>query len=78
MFGDVGVHRVDEGDVVDALRDLRENIADPLAAFTVLFETEGRGHQSHLGVAERFTIDAVRTFAGMFCDHRLIVKGVDL
>ena len=52
MFGDVGVHRMDEAQFVDVLADMREQVADPFARFTVLPETEWAGEQPALGVSQ--------------------------
>ena len=57
MLGDISMHRMDKGDVVDTLRDLRKNVADPLATLTVLFESKRRGHEAHFGITQRFPID---------------------
>ena len=52
MFGDVGVHRMDEAEFVDVLSDMREQIADPFARFAVLSETEWAGEEPALGVSQ--------------------------
>ena len=38
----VGGHRVQKGDVVDVLRQVREQVADPFAALAVLVELPAR------------------------------------
>jgi len=78
MLRDIGVHRVDETDVVDTLCRLRKNVTYPFAGLSVLLEPERRWHQSHLGVAQRFSVYTVWSLACMLRDQRLVVERVDL
>ena len=78
MLGNISMHRMDKGDVVDTLGGFWKNIADPFSAFAILLEFEGRGHQAQLGIAERLAIDALRSFAGVLGDHRLVIEGVEV
>ena len=78
MFGNVGVHRMDERDVVHALRYLGKNVTHPLSALAILFEAERRGHETHFGVPQRLAVHDVRTFARVFGQHWLVVEGIHL
>ena len=78
MFGDVGVHRVDEAEFIDVLGDVGEQVTDPLAGFAVLLETEGAGEQAALGVPQRLAIDQLGPLAGVLLQQRLVVESVDL
>ncbi len=42
MDGRIGGHRIQEGDVIDALGEVGEQIADPLAALSILLEFPAR------------------------------------
>ena len=78
MLRDVGVHRVNKTDVVDAFTHVWKNVADPLAALAVGFEGKRRRHQSVFCIAQRFAVDQGRSFAGVFGQQRFVIKGVDL
>jgi hypothetical protein len=75
----VGGHRVDECDVVDAAADVREQVADPLAALAVLLELPPRLDDAALvllaATAGSLHLDGLVVHA----DHAgLIVERVDL
>ena len=58
--------------------DVREDVADPLAALAVLPEAVRRREQAVLRVAQRLAIDLGRALAGVLGDLRLVVERVDL
>ena len=72
-------HRVQEGDVVDAGRHVREEVGDPLAALSVLLEVPlgPDDHALALGTATTPGLD----FDGLAIQRvelRLVVEGIDL
>ena len=78
VFGDVRVHRVDEGDIVHALRHFRKDVAHPLPALAILLEAKRRGHETHFGVPQSLAIHEGRTLTGVFSQHRLVVESIHL
>jgi hypothetical protein len=52
MFGAVGVHGMNEADVINQFAHMRKDVADPLAAFSVLTKPIRRRHQPVLCVAK--------------------------
>jgi hypothetical protein len=76
VVGHLGVHRADDGDVVDVGGGLREDLAHLDAAFTVFLELERRGKRGAglaLG-AERFG----QRLAGIFGQGRLGIERIDV
>jgi hypothetical protein len=76
VVGDIGVHRADDGDLVDARGDMREEFADLDAGLPVFFERERRA-VGGAGFALGLEIERER-FAVVFVQRRFGVEGVDL
>ena len=74
----VGVHAVDEAEVIDLPGNVREELRNQLAAFTVAFEAPGRFHhplRSHLAAARDAKLDLLPV---VLIKARLVVEGVYL
>ena len=78
MLRDVGVHRMDEADVIHTAADVGEDVADPLAGLPVLLEGKRGGHETVLGVSERLAIDGIRALARVFRKQGLVVESIHL
>ena len=59
----IGVHRVDERDVVDHFRQVREDLADPRAALAIALEREHRRNDARVGVV-LLRVQAFQVFLG--------------
>ena len=77
MIWDIGVHRTNDADVIDALTDVRKQIADFDSGFAVLLEFE-RGHQQAAGLSFRFQIRCRGTLPVILGKRRLRVERIDL
>ncbi len=77
MKRQVGVHRVDDADVIDALAELRKNLADFDAAFAELLELERRLHQG-AGLTFGLEVSAGIGFAVILGQFRFVVEAIDL
>ena len=73
----VGLHRSDDANVVDALADIGEDLADLDAALAVLLEFERRA-EGRAGLALGPEILGRQFLARVRVEHRLGVEGVDL
>ena len=76
VVGNVGVHRADHGDFVDARGDMREEFADLDTGLTVFFEFERRAERS-AGFPLGLEVEGER-FAVVFRESWFRVEGVDL
>src|SRR5436305_491913 len=74
-------HRMNKRDIIDTTRKMREQVTDPLAAFTVLMEIPARFDNAPLilmaAASEGFDIDrlVVATFHGRLVVERINVAG---
>ena len=71
----VGMHGVDDAEIVDALRQVGEELADPAARLAMALELEGRLHQA-LGLAQGLDVHRRGALAVEFLQQRLVVEGV--
>ena len=78
MLRDIGVHRVEETDIIDTLSSVRKDLAHPFAALAVLLEGKRRGQEPVLRIAQSLLIDRVRTLSCMSSDGGFVVEGIDL
>ena len=78
VFGNIGVHGMNETNVVHTFCRVRKNVAHPFTALAILTKTKGRWEQPILRVPQRLAVHGLRPLSGMFGDHRLVIKGVDL
>ena len=74
----VGVHRPDDTQLVDLLRDVRKQLAHVDARFAVFLELEGGPHQLPLGAAHGVDQLLGGFLTGVFLERRLGVERVDL
>ena len=82
----IGIHRFDECDVVDHLRQVREDFADPSAALAIALEREHR--RNDLRGVERlrriqavqilFGEDVLGLFSAVLFQQRLVIERLDL
>ena len=79
VWFELGDHRVKKRQVVHALRQVREEVAHPLAALAVLLERE-RAFQQPAGLAEEGVDFALagQLLSVMLCEVRLVVEGIDM
>lgn len=77
MIGDIGVHGADHRDVIDALGDVLENLADFDAALAVFAELEW-SWESGTGFTFGAEVFGGERFAGVFGERRFGVEGIDL
>src|SRR5260370_3261846 len=77
MVGAVGVHGADHGDIVDALAEVRKNLADLDAALSEFLELERRLQQV-AGLTLGLEIGRGHGLAVVLGEHRLGVEGVHL
>ena len=78
MVRHVCLHGPDDGDVVDALADVAENLTDLDAALTVALEREGGPHHG-TGSCFGYQVHALREFlAVVFVEGRFAVEGIDM
>ena len=77
MVRHVGVHRADDAQVIDARRDVWEDLADLDPALAVLAESVGRG-EGGPGTAFGAEILARQHLAGVPVERRLGIEGVDV
>src|SRR5438094_986155 len=76
----LGVARVDEGEVIDVLRDMGEDLRDPGARLAVLLPLERRLHERTDLVGEEagVFVEALEFLAIAFGQLRLVVPGIDV
>lgn len=81
VFGKLGGHRFDEGEVVGDLGNMGEEVADPGSRLAVLFELPGRLHDL-ADVVKLGGLKFADGFSGIlpvvFFEGRFVVEGVDL
>ena len=75
VLGQVGVHGVDDAEVVDGLGHVGKELADPAAGLAVALKLEGRLHQA-LGLAQGLDVHCRRALAVVFLQQRLVVESV--
>jgi hypothetical protein len=74
-----GNHRVDEGDIVNAGGEVREERTDPMARLTVAAEFKWAFHHLSRLAEKAFVLSfAFESFAVEFCEVRLVIEGVDV
>ena len=82
----IGVHRVDERDVVDHSCQVREDLADPRAALAVALERERRRNDARVGVG-LLRVQALQVFvgedlsrqsSGVLLQKRLVIERLEL
>ena len=71
----VGMHGVDDAEIVDALSHVGKELADPAAGLAMALELEGRLHQA-LGLALGLDVHGRGALAVVFLQQRLVVEGV--
>ena len=71
----VGMHGVDDAEIVDALRHVGKELADPAAGLAMALELEGRFHQA-LGLALGLDVHGRGALAVVLLQQRLVVEGV--
>ena len=74
----LGVHPVQEAEVVDPPADVREEFGDRHAAVAILFELPRRSHGGHLGDLARARHFEGQLLAVVAVEFRLRVEGVDM
>ncbi len=77
MIWDIGVHRTDDADVIDAASHLRENLTDLDPRFAHRVEGERRTHQGAC-FAFGFPVCQLGLISVMFGEFGFWVEGVDL
>ncbi len=77
VTGGIGVGGANNGDVVNALGNVREEVADLNPALAILAELERR-RQSGAGFSFGGQIAAGKFFAGVLGEHRLGIEGIDV
>jgi hypothetical protein len=77
VIGNVGVHRADDGDVVDMLRRVRKQLADLDAAFAILLELKRRG-ECRAGLPLGAEVLGRQVLAGVFVERDLAVERIDV
>lgn len=77
VIGDVGIHRVDDAEIIDLLGDLGEEIAGPDAALSMLGELE-RGLHQRPRLPLRPEVFARNFFSVIFFQFRFVVERIDL
>jgi hypothetical protein len=77
VVGNIGVHRTDDGDIVDAGCDMREKVTDFNAAFSIFLEGKGRP-ESGPGFAFGRQIRLGERLAMKLVEHRLGIEGIDV
>ena len=78
MFRRVGMHRMDETEIIDHFCHVRKYLTDPSTALTMLSKRIWRWHQSHFRVAQRLAINRLRPLTRVFGNLRFVVERVDL
>ena len=81
VFGKLGSHRFDEGEVVGDLGNVGEEVTDPGSRLAVLFELPGRLHDL-ADIVKLGGLKFADGFSGIlpivFFEGRFVVEGVDM
>jgi hypothetical protein len=78
VFGKLGRHRPDDGQIIGARADLREEIADWNSALTVIAKLPRAGQQISVVVELRALDRPRQRFAGVLIEARLGIERIDL